>query len=232
MTTEKLNGVLNNTKLQILALHGYRQNSETFRQKTGAFRKIVKKWAEFTFLDAPHKVEMVTGADDSVIGQSGENERGWFFNRDDRTFRGIRKEGPSIGFEESVKLVEETFEKKGPFDGIWAFSQGACFLGLLCDLQQRGLLKAKFNFAVIVAGFKSGSSEHSIFYGEPIPLPSLHVFGEGDQIIPWEMSETLSECFKTPVKVKHKGGHFVPASSEQKPTYQEFFERQYMLKNS
>lgn len=54
------------------------------------------------------------------------------------TYRGIRKGGPAIGYEESVKLIEQTFEKYGPFDGIMGFSQGACFLGLLCDLQQRG----------------------------------------------------------------------------------------------
>ena len=65
---------------------------------------------------------------------------GWFFNRDDRTFRGIRKGGPAIGFEDSVKLIEDVFEKEGPFDGIFGFSQGACFVGLLCDLQQRGCM--------------------------------------------------------------------------------------------
>jgi hypothetical protein len=63
---------------------------------------------------------------------------GWFFNRDDHTFRGIRKGGPAIGFEDSVRLVEDVFEKEGPFDGILGFSQGACFVGLLCDLHQRG----------------------------------------------------------------------------------------------
>lgn len=67
-------------------------------------------------------------------------EYGWWFNRDDRTFRGIRKGGPAIGFEESVRFIEETFEEHGPFDGILGFSQGACFVGLLCDLQQRGCM--------------------------------------------------------------------------------------------
>lgn len=63
---------------------------------------------------------------------------GWFFNRDDKTYRGIRQGGPAIGFEESVQFIEDIFEKEGPFDGVLGFSQGACFLGLLCDLQQRG----------------------------------------------------------------------------------------------
>lgn len=54
------------------------------------------------------------------------------------TFRGIRKGGPAIGFSKTIELIEETFDKYGPFDGIFGFSQGACLVGLLCDLQQRG----------------------------------------------------------------------------------------------
>lgn len=54
------------------------------------------------------------------------------------TYRGTRKEGSAIGFEESVKFIEDTFENEGPFDGVLSFSQGACFLGLLCSLQQKG----------------------------------------------------------------------------------------------
>lgn len=46
-------------KLKILAIHGYRQNAEVFRQKTGSFRKMVHKWAEFTYITAPHKVILV-----------------------------------------------------------------------------------------------------------------------------------------------------------------------------
>lgn len=43
-------------KLSILALHGHRQNAETFREKTGSFRKILRKYATFTYITAPHKV--------------------------------------------------------------------------------------------------------------------------------------------------------------------------------
>ena len=43
-------------KLRILCLHGYRQNEASFREKTGAFRKIVNKFADLTFISAPLKV--------------------------------------------------------------------------------------------------------------------------------------------------------------------------------
>ncbi|XP_044254437.1 esterase AGAP003155 isoform X1 [Tribolium madens] len=219
-------------KLKILAIHGYRQNAETFKQKTGSFRKMVHKWAEFTYITAPHKVTLIDDlnqTDDINIGQSQDEEQyGWFFNRDDHTFRGIRKGGPAIGFADSVKFVEEVFEKEGPFDGILGFSQGACFVGLLCDLQQRHLTKCKFNFAIMASGFKSGCLPHLKYFIETITLPSLHVYGESDKIIPTEMSGTLSEAFLEPRIVKHPGGHYLPATAAQKHAYQSFFRDQYL----
>ena len=43
-------------KLKLLCLHGYRQNAEVFKQKTGSFRKCLHKWVDFTYVTAPHKV--------------------------------------------------------------------------------------------------------------------------------------------------------------------------------
>nr|CAI5831627.1 unnamed protein product [Callosobruchus analis] len=212
-------------KLKVLAIHGYRQNGETFRTKTGSFRKMVHKWAQFTYITAPHKVILVDEFKNYVLEQYG-----WFFNRDDNTFRGIRKGGPAIGFEESVKLIEQIFVEEGPFDGLVGFSQGACFVGLLCDLQQRGLTKFNFSFAVLASGFKSGSLPHLKYYSDRINLPSLHIFGENDKIIPTEMSEALSNSFEDPVIVRHPGGHFLPASAAQKHQYQKFFKLQLLQK--
>lgn len=59
-------------KLHILALHGYRQNAETFRQKTGSFRKLVQKWAYFTYVTAPHRVTVVCDNKDTTSTQLEE----------------------------------------------------------------------------------------------------------------------------------------------------------------
>lgn len=222
-------------KLKILALHGYRQNAEVFRTKSGSFRKMVHKWTQFNFVTAPHKVILVDNIEaleDRDIGQAKDEEQyGWFFNRDDKTYRGIRKGGPAIGFEESVNFIEQVFEKEGPFDGILAFSQGACFLGLLCDLQHRGLTKhIKFDFAIMISGFKSQSLPHLKYYMDRIEIPTLHVLGETDKVIPTEMSEALSNCFEDPVIVRHPGGHYLPAAAPQKHEYQKFFKMQVLRK--
>ncbi|XP_022904992.2 esterase CG5412 [Onthophagus taurus] len=218
-------------KLKLLCIHGYRQNGEAFRQKTGSFRKIIGKWADFTYVTAPHKVIKVDTDANINIGQSPDTEQfGWFFNRDDHTYRGIRKGGPAIGFEESLRFIEDTFKEHGPFDGIVSFSQGGCFTGLLCDLQQRNLTKCKFNFVIFFSAFKSDCLPHKKYYSDKITIPSLHVFGENDEIIPKEMSADLSECFEDPVVLKHSGGHFVAANSQQKPIYKEFIQERFLEK--
>lgn len=165
---------------------------------------------------------------------------GWFFNREDNSFRGIRKGGPAIGYEESIKLIEKVVETDGPFDGIFGFSQGACFVGLLCDLQHRGskynhtliklyksnvfvsVLPFKFNFAIMSSGFKSGSLPHMKYYSDTIAIPSLHIYGMADKIIPTEMSSDLASCFDNPMVVTHPGGHYLPATATQKHDFQAF----------
>ena len=75
--------------LRILCIHGYRQNSASFRQKLGAFRKACGKRAEYVFIDAPHAVptkkeeQEETGADDKVEDKNGE-ELGWWFSAEVR----------------------------------------------------------------------------------------------------------------------------------------------------
>lgn len=37
-------------KMNILCLHGYRQNADSFRSKTGSFRKFLKNYANFKYI--------------------------------------------------------------------------------------------------------------------------------------------------------------------------------------
>lgn len=120
-------------KFKVLCLHGYRQNADSFKSKLGSFRKFVNKYAEFTFITAPHQAPPLNETEDEDTSQ-----KSWWFNKDDGTFKGTNESGPAIGFEESLKLVEKIWEEKGPFQGLLGFSQGACFVGLLCGLRLKG----------------------------------------------------------------------------------------------
>lgn len=123
-------------KLKILALHGYRQNEETFKSKLGSFRKFANRYCNIEFITAPHKAPPLL--ESSPKDQAQSDQRSWWFNNKDGTFKGTNQNGPAIGFQESLKLVEAVWKEKGPFHGLLGFSQGACFVGLLCSLSARG----------------------------------------------------------------------------------------------
>ncbi|KAJ2947313.1 hypothetical protein O0L34_g17026 [Tuta absoluta] len=209
-------------KLKILAFHGYRQNGSVFRGKIGSFRKAVNKYAQLTFISAPHRVMNEDGGGD-------DDSRSWWFNAEDNTFSGKCLGGPAIGFEETLRLVEKTVAEHGPFDGFMGFSQGACLVGLLAAMQQKGYLPYTFKFAMFASGFRSGSLVHKGFYDEEMTLPSLHVYGESDSIIPKEMSESLINLFISPVVAEHSGGHYVACSGSIKEAYLDFLHERYSV---
>lgn len=112
----------------------------------------MQKYVEFVFVNAPH--DIVDDSDDTELetvspatttdedaksnGVYKETDRSWWFNKEDNTFKGTNKNGPAYGFDESFRLVEEVWRTQGPFHGLLGFSQGACFVGLICNLSMRG----------------------------------------------------------------------------------------------
>ncbi|XP_065371801.1 esterase CG5412 [Calliphora vicina] len=206
-------------KVRVLCLHGYRQNADSFKSKLGSFRKHVNKYAEFVFIDAPHKAKPM---EEGVEPQP--DQLSWWFNKDDGSFKGTNRNGPAFGFQESLKLVEDTWKTQGPFQGLLGFSQGACFVGLLCGLARKKLTSIRPEFAILSSGFLSGSLVHKSAYEESIIIPTLHVYGLSDEIIPKEMSQELANHFKNVEVLEHNGGHYFPATSQQKQTYINFFQ--------
>lgn len=78
----------------------------------------------------------------------------------------------------------------------------------------------------MAAGFRSGSLAHKNCYESRISIPSLHVSGTTDEIIPHEMSRLLEEGFSYATKIHHSGGHYFPATSNEKQTYVSFLQDQ------
>lgn len=46
------------------------------------------------------------------------------------------------------------------------------------------MLQIKFDFAIIISGFKSLCAPHAIYYDGKIDIPSLHIYGKIDKVIP------------------------------------------------
>nr|XP_020499747.1 esterase OVCA2 [Labrus bergylta] len=220
--------------VRVLCIHGYRQNSGSFREKTGSLRKLLKKQVELVYLSAPHSVQQATSEDapeketNSGRGPGGdEDPKGWWFSDiQARSFSAQQECEESLGLEESVSVVREAVKVMGPFDGILGFSQGAAFVAMLCSLQERKLEPDfSFRFAILFAGFRSACNEHQQFYNAPLQIPSLHVFGLEDRVISDKLSRELVPSFQDPEIMTHPGGHFVPAASAHRQTYQDFLKR-------
>lgn len=117
------------------------------------------------------------------VPETGENVYGWWFSTSNRIFH-IIKSDTLVGFEESLDSIARVFKDDGPFDGILGFSQGASFASILCSMQQENLLPFKFDFAIFISGFKSLCSPHNKYYSAILDIPSLHIYGTNDKIIP------------------------------------------------
>lgn len=202
----------------MLFIHGYRQNDTIFREKSGAFRKLVKKYFDFYFVCAPH----IIPEQENLSKPKVEQERGWWFSKPERSYRALDETDVCIGYEDSLQLILSEFEAHGPFDGILGFSQGASFVSLLCILRKDPKYRLDFKFAIIIAGFKSLLSNHRHMYDDPIDCPSFHTVGESDAVIPSQSSEELQSAFINPVVYRHNGGHYMPASPQLRTAIMEF----------
>lgn len=205
-------------KLKLLCLHGYRQNETTFRERTGALRKLLRKHLEFVFISAPHEIP----EPENLARPEEARERGWWFSRADRSYSAMDTTDLCTGYEESLRLVHDAFESRGPFDGVLGFSQGAAFVSLLLTSLQDPSSPVKFKFAILIAGFKSLVSPHSDLYRDPVECPSFLTIGSTDAVIPTQASEDLLAICPKGTAYRHSGGHYVPASPQLRTAILEF----------
>ncbi|KAG1670656.1 Esterase OVCA2 [Nymphon striatum] len=201
-----------------------RQNAKAFKEKTGSFRKILKKYAEFVIVDAPFRInpDDDTETEDTV-------QRGWWFN-EPRKFSAITYCDTSMGMDESIEFVKKVLIEEGPIDGIMGFSQGAALAAIISSLKAKGDIANTFWFTILVSSFKSRCSLHEDLYSPTIFIPSLHVYGEGDEVVHTDMSEEVCYHFDQPTRLIHPGGHYIPADSKVKQTYFDFFEKLLAMK--
>lgn len=78
---------------------------------------------------------------------------------------------------------------------------------MLCLLQEKKKLSYSFNFAILVAAFRSRSIQHcELFDGSVlVKIPTLHVIGDTDKVIEKEMSEDILPIFSDKEVLNHPG---------------------------
>ncbi|KRZ28463.1 Uncharacterized protein T4B_7246 [Trichinella pseudospiralis] len=218
---------MESSKLKILCLHGYRfvfqkyplcrQNANAFRAKTGSMRKPLTKVVEFYYVDAPH---FSNHSDNDAEIEA----RSWWFSQENNRFSSKDITDLCTGFQESVDAIDNAFQQH-KFDGILGFSQGACMASLICSLSLQGKFQHRIRFAILISGFVSKSSGHITLQQQELNIPSLHIVGQADEIVPKEVSLALAKRFVSPHVVEHDGGHYVPSKGPTKEALKSFIQQ-------
>jgi fermentation-respiration switch protein FrsA (DUF1100 family) len=170
--------------LRVLCLHGYHGTGAILRRQMAALAGSLPANVEFVYIDAP---SLASGD----FGWWHDGFSGWERTRD--WIAGQLSAGPRI-------------------DGLFGFSQGAALTGLLAALREsprapRGL---DFGFAIMVGGFTSFLPQHADLFPRPLTIPSVHVIGRNDGIVPRSDSLKLVSRFTDPLVLEHGGGHVIP----------------------
>lgn len=170
-------------QLKVLVLHGYGQTAADFEKKSGAIRKSLGKHFELVYLEAPH----------AVTNLKGEPGKAWW------TFEGDFFTAPDyIGVAASIELVKQ----QTPFVGVVGFSQGAAFAGFLGAL-------FPVAFTVLIGGYPVSDARYRLY--EQIASPSIHVYGEADELVLPARSRELHALSKGATHlIAHPGRHVVP----------------------
>ncbi|KAM6163113.1 esterase OVCA2 [Rhynchocyon petersi] len=217
--------------LRVLCLAGFRQSERGFREKTGALRKALRGRAELVCLSGPHPVPEAADPDGAGPHAGScppeQQPRGWWFSEEAAVFSALEEPTVCWGLQEALDAVAQALSKLGPFDGLLGFSQGAALAALVCALGQAG--DARFplpKFTILVSGFcPRGHGLQEPILKAPLSLPSLHVFGDTDRVIPSQESMRLASQFPGAVTLNHSGGHFIPAAAPQRQAYLEFLDQ-------
>lgn len=167
--------------LRMLCLHGYHGSGAILRQQMAPLAATFPPDVELVYADAPSL----------SVGDFGwwhEGFRGWERSRD-----------------WAIELL-----RTGPrVDGIFGFSQGAALTGLLAGLRDCDPSIPQFQFAIMIGGFTS-TMAHTRLFRHKLTVPSVHVTGRADVIIPRRDSLLLADRFAAPLIIEHPGGHVIP----------------------
>ncbi|KAK9449644.1 serine hydrolase FSH [Limtongia smithiae] len=199
---------------KILFLHGYTQSGPSFAKKSAGLRKALGKLGYTThYPTGPVPLLVPADAPEEErqrllsLGYKEDESYAWFVKND--------ATGEYDGLTETWGVLKAFIETEGPFVGLVGFSQGAVLGGMLVNkLAELVPTHPKLRFAVLFSGFKAEAPGTEKYF--PVTIPTLHITGEKDSIVPPARSESLvNACVEAGRKVyQHPGGHFVPSNRE------------------
>lgn len=194
---------------KLLLLHGNRQTGQLLLGRIDKLRKKLAKELELEIvaIDAPF---------------DGETFNTWW----------IREGNNYNGIDETIDLVTKTWGDNGSFVGLMGFSQGARLVHLLACLHQKEPFLHGLNFVIMASGYDAPfptnlQRTHAIHSDAlcRINIPSLHIWGGKDELVPPELSEAVVAGYSKPEVFVHNGAHHIPMKAESVRAYIAFIKK-------
>jgi predicted esterase len=197
-------------KLRILCLHGYHGSARVLQDQMRPFAQALDHLAEFIYVDAP---------------SIAQGDFGWWHAA--RSEAAPRAGDPGVapaparyeGWSRTREAIASIFDREGPFDGVFGFSQGAALAALLVGLRSPDALPAPhrplvFDFVIMAGAFLANDPALAKFYSAraSYDLPSVHIVGQADSIVPATYSYKVAALFKDPLVLQHDGGHVIAST--------------------
>ena len=219
---------------KILVLHGNRQTGALLLGRIEKLKKATARelgW-EMIAPDAPHLYSTDDDdlRDNDINDEDAKWQRAWWH----------RKGNMYAGLETSISMLLDIWSK-GDFVGILGFSQGSRLAHIIAIMNNvtNGAVFAGLEFVVHASGYgdvhlpENLSTHLADICGNEVPqtnleiiriiIPSLHIMGDQDKLIPLKSSLALMETYQDPVRHTHPGGHHVPVKAVDVPMYLQFF---------
>lgn len=209
---------------RILCLHGSMQSGKIFEDRIKVLLRKAAKLARFVFVDAPH-VHQDDAGDGSL--------RCWRRS-------GVRRGEPPPQWEEQwsqsrsviAGKLDEALVAGDPFDGLLGFSNGTGVAAVVLAEAAAGVLElgrgaSSLRFAVLCSGYRPASLSSR---GALTGFSTLHVFGDGDEVISREQTDGLVGLFASPPPELHKMAnvkHHVPSRVADTAVICDFLQRQH-----
>jgi pimeloyl-ACP methyl ester carboxylesterase len=205
-------------KTRLIALHGFTQNAAVLRASLEPLLAELGARVDLVCPDGPQHC-----SDESIERMQrmwGLDRRAppylswWNATDDGRVYR---------GWDESRAQLA-ALAAEGPF-GVLGFSQGAMVATAIAALAAHGEFPVP-KFAILVAGRAPRADDLRARLEQPLPMPSLHVWGERDTMV-HAVAQQLVEHFAPEQRevVTWPGPHAIPTRGEAAQAIVRFVER-------
>ncbi|RDL32027.1 Uncharacterized protein BP5553_09429 [Venustampulla echinocandica] len=198
--------------MHFLCLHGLGTNSQVFEVQTAGLRYELGDQHTFEFVEGTIPWPMAPGISS-------------LFDTDGSYYSYFDPNSPKSALD-ALHQLDEYVMAEGPFDGVLAFSQGACLaaMHLIRKRQQDsrgGQAQPPFNCAIFLSSIPAydavafeNRGEVRLLEpatdGQPIQIPTVHIWGQQEDSK--KDSELLKELCNAQLATifVHGGGHEVP----------------------